>query len=612
MYHFPWYCITVLFGVTVALIQSPALAKSESDVEAIARSVLVEIRLQQKAGVVGSGVIVHRRGNLYTLVTNGHVVCGINHQQGKLCNALPTAEIYNLSLADGQRYQVKVSGVKLLGQKLDLAIIQFRSNRNYAVAKLSAPGSLKAKNELYTAGFPLTLPGFSLGKGQAIAVVNKRLTADGGGYTVVYNAPTLPGMSGGGVFNRNGQLVAIHGQGDVFRNNTDPDNKSRLGSKIGYNRGIPVRWVVKSLGEIGINFGRNTNPIIRHTPLQLPISADEYLISGFNIFVEPGANILSGKQQAIQEFSQAIQLNPKYEYAYLLRAAAYQQIQEFQKSLIDYNEVIAINPRYAEAYNNRAILKKERLNDLPGALLDYNQAIAINPKYSEAYYNRALLKAEKLNDLPGALADYNEAIAINSKHYLAYNNRALLKAEKLNDLPGALADYNEAIAINSEYAEAYNNRAVLKKSKLNELLGALADYNKAIAINPRCTEAYYNRAILKHTKLNDFQGALVDYDEAIAINPRYTEAYYNRAILKHTKLNDFQGALVDYNEAIAIDPKHAEAYYNRTILQRDRPGGDRPGAIPDFRQAARLFREQGRTRVLQLAIAQLQKLGATE
>jgi V8-like Glu-specific endopeptidase len=57
----------------------------------------------------------------------------------------------------------------------------------------------------------------TLSECEALAVVNKRLTGDNGGYTIIYSAPTLPGMSGGGVFNGNGQLVAIHGYGDRFR-----------------------------------------------------------------------------------------------------------------------------------------------------------------------------------------------------------------------------------------------------------------------------------------------------------------------------------------------------------------------------------------------------------
>jgi S1-C subfamily serine protease len=393
MYRSSLFLTAALVGMTVALVQPAAVAKSTSEVAAIARSVAVEIRLQ-KAEKLGSGVIIDKKDDLYTVVTNGHVVCG-----NRRCSELPSGESYSLGLADDQKYRVKISSVKLLGNDLDLAIIQFRSNRNYAVAKVAASESLKTGDEIYTAGFPFEQPGFAFGAGEAIASVSKRLTGDSGGYSIIYDAPTLPGMSGGGVFNSSGQLVAIHGQGDRFKENTDLDNKSRVGSKIGLNRGIPVRWLVQNLAEVGINLGMDRSISgIRAARSQVPTTADEYFISGFNKLVEPGDSVTDGKQRAIQEFTEAIRLNPRYQYAYFVRAFAYEQIQKFQESLSDYNQAIIISPKFSAAYYNRANLKTEKLNDIQGSLADYNQSIIINPRDSEAYYNRANLKTKKLND----------------------------------------------------------------------------------------------------------------------------------------------------------------------------------------------------------------------
>jgi S1-C subfamily serine protease len=269
MYRSSLFLTAALVGTTVALVQPVAAAKSASEIEAIVRAVTVEIKLQ-KDGSVGSGVIIDRKGDLYTLVTNGHVVCG-----DRRCSELPSGESYNLGLADGQQHRVRGSSIRLLGNDIDLAIIQFRSNHNYAVAKVAAAESLKIGNEVYTAGFPFEQPGFTFGVGETISVVNKRLKGDSGGYTIIYNALTLPGMSGGGVFNSIGQLVAIHGQGDRFKENTDLDNNYRVGSKIGYNRGIPVRWLVQNLAEIGIGLGTNRSITgIRAARTQSPATAD--------------------------------------------------------------------------------------------------------------------------------------------------------------------------------------------------------------------------------------------------------------------------------------------------------------------------------------------------
>jgi S1-C subfamily serine protease len=477
MYRSSLFLTAALIGTTMALIQSVAVAKLPSEIESVARAVTVEIKLQQN-GSVGSGVIINKKGDLYTLVTNRHVICGASN-----CQNTSESEVYSLGLFDGQKYQVQKSAIKLLGGDLDLAIIRFRSSRNYIAVKVAAPGNLKVNNEVYTAGFPSEQRSFTFGEGNAISVVNRRLTGDQGGYTIIYNAPTLPGMSGGGVFDSNGQLVAIHGQGDRIRENTFINDKSEVGGKIGYNRGIPVRWLVQNLVEVGISLGADHSvSSIRAARAQVPSTADEYFIAGFNKFVEPGENVVPGKQQAIKEFSTAIRLDPKHQYAYYMRAYTYEQVENFQQSLADYNQAISLNPKFSIAYYYRANLKKNKLNDIQGALVDYNQVISLNPKFPGAYGNRAFLKYEKLNDIQGALADYNQAIIIDPKESESYNNRALLKMDKLNDIQGALTDYNQAISFNPRFSVAYNNRALLKYEKLNDRAGAIQDLRQAAKI----------------------------------------------------------------------------------------------------------------------------------
>jgi tetratricopeptide (TPR) repeat protein len=649
MYRSSVFLITALVGTTTSLVQQVAVAKSAFEVGTIAQSVAVEIKLQQQESI-GSGVIIDRvaspEGNrkdyIYTLVTNGHVVCG-----GQRCSELPSGESYNLGLPDGQYYRVKGSSIKLLGNDLDLAIIQFRSSRNYAVAKVATPGSLRVADQVYTAGFPFEQPGFGFGDGKAIAVVNKRLTDDHGGYTVIYDATTLPGMSGGGVFDENGLLVAIHGQGDRYQENTELDEQSRVGKKIGFNRGIPVLWLVKSLAEVGINLGgtRSTTSIRSARP-QISASADEHFVAGFNKFIDPGNNVLAGKRLAIQQFSKAIQLNPQYVDAYFQRAYVYEQLQEFQRSLADYNQVSSLNPKHSLVYNNRGMLKSEKLNDSKGSLADYNQAVSINPKDAEAYNNRGVLKRNKLNDIQGALADYSQAISISPKSAHYYYNRANLKKDKLNDNKGSLTDYNQAIAINPKYFKAYTNRGLLKANKLNDLQGALTDYSQAIAINPKDIQAYGGRADLKAEKLNDLQGALADYNQAISIAPKYSQLYSARASLKAEKLNDLKGALADYNQAVAVNPKDFDAYYNRAVLKKNRLNdfkgaladynqtisinsqdaqafgargllkytklNDRTGGVTDVRRAVKLAKLQNNTQFLQLALQTLKEWKVSE
>ncbi len=583
----------LLFGAVAAMVccAPGAMALSPAEVEQRAKAVSVEMLTG-----VGSGVIIHRQRALYSVITNRHVVCKVPPER---CTDRDIYSSYRLKTPDGQIHQVARSNIKFLkddaGKFLDLAIVQFRSSRNYPVAQVANPGTLKTDDVVHTAGFPRGR-GWLFGSGKAQAVVNKRLRdnqgndIDRGGYTVVYDAETLPGMSGGGAFDSNGRLVAVHGYGDRYTENTQAELetsntlKASLGSKIGLNRGIPIRWVVKGLRDYGISLGER-RPIDRAAST-LPNStnagqatADEFFIAGFNKFVDPGEDVQAGKKEAVKLLGRAVAINPRYVIAYFFRAYIKDQLNDPQGALADCDKAISLNPQAAvyTIYILRGNLKQEKLNDSQGALADYNQSISLNPKYALAYSNRGFLKYQKLNDTQGALADFNQALALDPQSAIVYYNRGTLKYQKLNDTQGALADFNRAIALKPYFAEAYSNRGLLKNS-MNDSKGALADYDQAISLNPKLAEAYINRGNLKYVKLNDPQGALADYNQAISLNPKLAEAYNNRGNLKDEKLNDPQGALADFNKAITLNPQDAIAYYNRGSL-KDYRLGDPQGAL---------------------------------
>jgi tetratricopeptide (TPR) repeat protein len=457
-----------ILGLTVALVcyADLAVAKTPAEIQSIAKAVTVEITLL-KDDSVGSGIIIDRKGDLYTLVTNRHVVCG----QIRKCTAPPEGETYTMKLGNGQKYQVSAKSVKLLGNDLDLAIIQFRSNIAYRVAKVAAPNRLKAGDRVYTSGYPLTPPGFSFNSGNAIAVVNKRLIEDQGGYTIVYDAETQPGMSGGGVFDENGLLVAIHGQGYRYQNNTQ-DIESRftgqleVGSKIGYNRGLSVRWVLQGIAI----YGRNSNSI-RYQ--QAPHKADEYFIMGFNKWIDPGSDKQAGRQEAIREFSQAIRLNPRYTIAYIMRASVSEQIKQYSQALDDFNKALLLDPQNAYIYYMRGRLKHLRLDDQTGALTDFKKAVYIDHRYTSGWYSRGfrhIYLAQDLfheeNRIYSSLEECNAAITSNPQDSQAYLDRGILEYTKLKDQPRAIADIHLAVKIARAQANSSAVEIALKALKL--------------------------------------------------------------------------------------------------------------------------------------------------
>jgi tetratricopeptide (TPR) repeat protein len=96
--------------------------------------------------------------------------------------------------------------------------------------------------------------------------------------------------------------------------------------------------------------------------------------------------------QAISDYTKAIEINPKYGLAYYNRGIAHNNKGQYDQVISDYTKALEINPKFAEAYNNRgnAYNKKGQYDE---AILDYNKAMEINPRDAMPYNALAWLLA---------------------------------------------------------------------------------------------------------------------------------------------------------------------------------------------------------------------------
>jgi len=93
--------------------------------------------------------------------------------------------------------------------------------------------------------------------------------------------------------------------------------------------------------------------------------------------------------QAISDFSKAIEINPRLAHAYNNRGAVYLYKSQYDQAISDLSKAIEINPRLAHAYNNRgwAYVKKQQYDQ---AISDFSKTIEIDPGFVEAYFHRAV------------------------------------------------------------------------------------------------------------------------------------------------------------------------------------------------------------------------------
>ncbi|WP_260446805.1 tetratricopeptide repeat-containing serine protease family protein [Nostoc sp. 2RC] len=492
------YLLTpAIIGVTITFVQpQSAMALSSTEVGKIAKGITVLIDNKNSSG---TGIIIQKEGNIYTVITAKHVI--------------ETKAKYEIVTPDNQRHQLNYDTVKKLPE-VDLAIAQFTSPQSYTVAKIGNSNTITEGTTAYVAGFPQATAAIS---NTIYNFTDGRITANASqplrdGYALVYNNVTLPGMSGGPVLNDKGELIGIHGRGDEADIETSKINSTVAYVKSGFNLGIPINTFLRLSTQAGIDLG--VTPPSISTP-KTP-KADDF-------YIQAGDNYDKG---------------------------------DFKGAIANYTTAIKLNPKYLDAYNNRG-LARYNLGDFQGAIDDFNQALKINSKDADAYNNRGLARSA-LGDKKSAIADYNRAIEINPNYLLAYNNRGIAR-NSLDDSKNAIADFNQALKINPNYAEAYGGRGI-SYYQLGDKQKAIADFNQALKINPNLTPPYAARAIARF-ELGDKKGAIADFTTALRLNADFAPAYSGRGIVRY-QLGDKQGAIADLQKAanLFLEQGNTEQY----------------------------------------------------
>lgn len=433
--------LSIVFGIaaTTALIQ-PQLASAIplSELERIAKNITVRIDSQTP----GSGIMIKRSGDTYTVLTAAHVVA--------------TEDEYDIITPDDRRYAIDYATVRHFPE-VDLAILEFTSNRTYQVATIGDSRQAKYGNAVFVSGFPANLEAnreanLRFTSGVIAAHAASPLTD---GYAIAYSNNTFQGMSGGSVLNQTGQLIGIHGQSlTPLAESRGIHPQTQL--KIGANLAIPTHIFLNKITKVAPNLGFQSVAV--SIPNQ-PSTADDYFLQA--VMKQNVQGDLPGAMAALDE---AIRLNPGYSQAFLTRGRVNHARGNLKQALADFNQSIRIHPKGYVGYLHRAIVHGQ-LKDTQQALADYDQVIRLNPNAAVnlvTYYNRASLRAQA-GDYQGAIDDLSQAIQIRETPK-AYAKRATVQWQ-LRNREGTIADFQKAAELYQAQGDIVSYQSVLKVLK---------------------------------------------------------------------------------------------------------------------------------------------------
>jgi tetratricopeptide (TPR) repeat protein len=200
--------------------------------------------------------------------------------------------------------------------------------------------------------------------------------------------------------------------------------------------------------------------------------------------------------------------------AFINRGGIYLTNRSYDRAIDDYNEAIRLNPKSASVFNARglAYLRKGRIDR---AIEDFDEAIRLNPTLALALVNRASAYQEKAQwDFDAYLAvgvyedraiqDLDEAIRLNPNNATAFRNRGFVNSRRQR-YDRAIQDFDEAIRLNANVAAAFSGRAYALRF-VGQYERAIADYRQALTLQLDDTSRRQIERVLKQL------GAATDRD----------------------------------------------------------------------------------------------------
>jgi tetratricopeptide (TPR) repeat protein/RsiW-degrading membrane proteinase PrsW (M82 family) len=230
--------------------------------------------------------------------------------------------------------------------------------------------------------------------------------------------------------------------------------------------------------------------------------------------------------EAIEDFTKAIELKPDEAYFYYWRGRAYYEKRDHNEAVQDFTKAIKLKPDEADFYywcggayyeSGMAYFEKGLYNE---AIECFTKAIELKPDMAYFYYWRGRAYYEK-GDYGKAIEDFTKAIKLKPDDAYIYwwRGRARYRKGEHNE---SIQDFTEAIKLKPDEAYFYywRGRARYEKGEYDE---AIQDLTKAIELKPDEASFYYLRGNAYYWK-GEYEKAIKDFDKVLELNPSYKEA----------------------------------------------------------------------------------------
>nr|WP_190564451.1 serine protease [Anabaena sphaerica] len=369
---FTLICTTALLTISPQLLfvppnpvtaqqTTPQLLTTE-ELQNLAKSITIKVLTKNGSG---SGTLIAKNGNNYTVLTNDHV--------------LSPGESYRVQTPDGKIYAATVIKEKPPSLKnQDVALLQFQSTAEYTIASLGISSPIAVEQKIVAAGFVYDNAKIIFTDGNISLLPDKSFQR---GYRIGYSNKIQPGMSGGPILNYQGEVIGINAVHAypisdkiyVFSDNSKPSAAERQQMRQ-YSWGVPIYSVAKVLTDINdVNVDNN-----RLTAKKGLINDIDKIAQEITVLIPAADGVGSG-----------VIIAQKSDTYYVLTSDHVVWDNLHEKRFRDKLEIVTPN-------NQRYAVNVSKINRMPGVDLAVMQFTS-NKKYRVATLANYSLENKKMN-----------------------------------------------------------------------------------------------------------------------------------------------------------------------------------------------------------------------
>lgn len=436
----------------------------------------------------------------------------------------------------------------------DLCLLEVRGAQLPPV-RLRASTDLKPGEAVFAVGNPL---GFGIAV--SAGVISLRL-ADGDKTGIIATAPTSPGSSGGGLFDREGRLIGITtriltiGQnvgvalpaewiGELAKRGSPPQALAALPA-------AEPQWVDEAKALQRAEQARTLESHAREWRRAQPTAALAETYLGVALH-------LQGKdKEAESALRAALKLDERNDFAWLKLAELLHKSGRQAEAEAALTRAQECNPIYAAPYYLRAFWLKDR-GELEQARTAVSAALKREPDMAAAW--RLLGEIDRrLGQGTQAAKAYRTALRLDAGDQAAQRALAQVlsrsgESEEAKSLLSSAKDRDNAVT--------WISLGIGERQRGN-LVEAERAFRKAIELDPANADAWLDLGVvLADTERLD--EAAKAYDRALGLRGNYVVALVNRANLRMRQGKGEDGWR-DLRRALAIDPKFANGWRSYAI-----------------------------------------------